>query len=92
MLPDVVSFRTSREADEEVTAVENAVWHFRLEEHLAVTAAQAAVPVADFTIQVRRGNRTEIFRGCTLTAHSQELTPDGLRQIREGTATQMEIQ
>lgn len=92
LLPDAVSFRASRAADDEVVAVQNAVWHFRLEECMAGNVVQASVPVADFVIKVRRGNRTEIFRGCTLTAHSQELTPDGLRQIREGTATQMEIQ
>lgn len=92
VIPDAVSFKANRETDDEIIAIENSVWHFCLEEHMEVGATEVSVPVADFTIQVRRGNRTEIFRGCTLTGQSREMTPDGLRQIREGTATQMQIQ
>lgn len=88
---NAVTFRASRKAEGDLLDLTNARWHFRLEEMVAPGVAETDVPAAEFSVQVIRNNRTELFIGCVLTSHSWEATSDGLRQIWEGTATEMEI-
>lgn len=86
MLSGAVSFEAHREIDEEVTALQSAVWHFSLEEVIALDAPETEPPLNAFSITIRRAGRTEVFSDCVMTAQVREIRQDGQHQIRKGTA------
>jgi len=82
-----VSFSAGREVDESVLELQNAVWHFRLEELLPLDTAEKAMPAGSFTMTVSRDGGVETYQGCTLTSQERTLSEKGLRRISQGTAT-----
>ena len=89
--PYVVSFRGFREVSETAVGIEAAFWHFRMEEVYPLDASENPVPVSDFSLEIMRPERTEVFIGCVLTAQTREIRADGQHQIWEGTASCMAV-
>ena len=78
----VVSFTTQREVEVLVPEIEDAAWHFRLEEFFPTGTDEEAWPEEPFYVV----NGKEILLNCTWTSHKRVREPDGIRQIREGIA------
>lgn len=86
-----ISFTAHREVDETTENIENAAWHFKIEERFPLNAEEEASPEEPFAITVSRIGRTEVYNGCVLVAHKRILESDGQRQIREGVATSLVV-
>lgn len=89
--PYVVSFRGFRQVDESTMSIDDMPWRFRMEEIYPMDASENPVPVSDFSLEVTRPERTELFTGCVLTAQTREIRADGQHQIWEGTAYGMTV-
>lgn len=86
-LTNAVSFTASQTLDETVSSsLSDMSWSFRLEETFGPADLEQSTPTEPFTITVERENGTDLYRECTWTSLRREVTPDGLRQIRTGTA------
>ncbi len=83
VLSHVNSVTIWRETDKEVTALENAIWRFRLEEVFPTDTVEVN-PAESFTMVVSRGSQRETCSGCVLTAQRREAGDYGVRYIREG--------
>lgn len=86
-LDHAAAFTAWREVDESVTDIENALWHFKLEEvFLAEAAEQHIIEQSPFSIEVLRKGQTETYTECVWTSHKLEFSGANMRRIREGTA------
>ena len=83
-LTHVDSVTIWRETDKEVTALENATWHFRLEE-VFPAGAREVNPAEPFSLVLSRQGYREACTGCVLTVQKRQADSNGVRYIREGT-------
>ena len=84
----VVSFTTQREVEALVPEIEDAAWHFRIEEFFPTGTAEEAWPEEPFHVV----NGKEILLNCTWTSHKRVREPEGIRQIREGIAESRSVE
>jgi len=80
----VVSFTAKRQTDEIITQLSDAPWKLRLEQFIPAGETEDRDPDGE-TFSLTYGS--EKYTGCVWTFHSRVAEVDGIRQIREGTAT-----
>jgi hypothetical protein len=80
------SFTAWRSNQEPETALQDAVWHFRLEAQDTCDAPETQIPLAPEYVQVSREERMETYTDCVLTSQRIETGYAGRRIIWEGTA------
>ncbi len=85
-LQNVTAFTAWRQVDEDTPELEDALWHFRVEEQLNGICEEEE-PREPFPVLVDRGGAQEYYSGCRLTYHKRVLSGKEMTQIREGTAT-----
>lgn len=82
-VPYVVSFTAGREVSEAVPELYSAPWTFLMEEWIPAGATELKSFAMPFEMVL---NGKETYSECVFTAQKRILQPDGIRQIREGTA------
>lgn len=85
-MEQVVSFSVQRSVSGDVTAIDDAIWTFTLEELLIPGSSEPPDPAEPFTLTVSRSNGDEQFTGCRFTSQQRQDTIRGITQIRKGTA------
>ena len=84
-VPYVVSFTASREVSREEPELYDTPWVFTMEEWIPGDATELRSFAMPFEMVL---NGKETYSECVFTSQKRILLPDGIRQIREGTATQ----
>ena len=86
-LSAAVAFEAWRNADaEKMIALADAQWQIRLEELIFGSGKEVSGDLNGFKLKVTRKSGTETFENCSWTGVERVDTPEGLRQIRTGTA------
>ena len=76
-----------RAVDEAHPNLWEATWHFTLEEFFPCGVAEPETPQEPFELMVVRFRAEETYLGCVVKRQRRVVEPEGVRQIREGTAT-----
>ena len=84
-LHTIVSFSAWRETSDTETALQAAIWKFRVEERMDGIQSEIE-PAEPFTMTVSFEKRQEVYGTCALTAQKRVIADGHLIQIREGTA------
>ncbi len=90
-LNHVLAFTAWRTLDEENTSWSLAKWSFRLEEFFPMGESQDANPAGTFTLVHTSENGTESYIDSTWTYQRRVWTASGVRQLRLGTANEMDV-